>query len=204
VPETKEGQNATSTKSEKETTASGGGLRETIKNLESRYGVIRAAKFGIASAVGFLVVEIILAVGTLIVFHESHVPNNDYASPSVLGLNVIAFGIGITVAFFINERVTVRNQGSARIPGAKSTILRLLKFQLAYLLGNLITVGVQLALLARFSVTPAVGNIVGAIIAYPVSYFVSMRFVWSLRPVGSGEQGKSEDVPTAKEKTTPN
>ena len=166
-------------------------MPRAVQELERKYGILRAAKFGIASAAGFLVVELILTIGTFIFFRGAHVPSNDYASPTILGLNVAAFAVGITVAFFINERITVRNQGDQKASGAKSVIIRLLKFQLAYLLGNLITVGVQLLLLAEFSITPAVGNIVGAIIAYPISYLVSMRFVWKVHPLKTNPSSAS-------------
>ena len=68
--------------------------------------------------------------------------------------------------------------------GIKKVANRLGKFQLAYLLGNVVNILVALALLADLSLSPVYGNIVGAIAAYPISYFISMRIVWKLDTFG--------------------
>jgi len=167
------------------------GIRKLATDLNERFGIFRVAKFAIATGIGFLVVEAILALGTLILFSGTKVPSNDYSSPKILGLNALAFGIGVTVSFFLNERFTVRNQGGQRVSDAKSVLVRLLKTQLAFLFGNLVMIGVQLFLLAEFNLTPAIGNIIGAIVSYPVTYFTSMRFVWKLNLIRSEPQDKS-------------
>ncbi|MGI0090935.1 MAG: GtrA family protein [Nitrososphaerales archaeon] len=159
-------------------------LKKFADSLNEKYGVFRAAKFGVAGAAGFLIAELLLVIGVFVFYHTTKVPSVAYSSPTILGLNVAAFGIGVTASFFINERITVKNQGEQKHRDARRVIARLLKFQLAYLLGNIITIGVQLLLLAEFSVSPVLGNIIGAIVAYPVSYFFSMRFVWSVKVAG--------------------
>ncbi|MHB8567868.1 MAG: GtrA family protein [Nitrososphaerales archaeon] len=146
----------------------------SLRKLVERYSeLFRAAKFGIAGAVGFLVAEVILTAGIFAVYHNLNVNSAAYSSPTLLGLNVLAFGVGVTVSFFINERITVRVKSA-------ETIIRLLKFQLVYVAGNAVTIGVQLFLLKAFSLTPSLGNIMGAIIAFPLSYFISMRYVWKV------------------------
>ena len=157
-------------------------------DLDKKYGILRTSKFAIASGIGFLVIEVILAIGTLVLYPRGNVPKSEFASPTILALNVLAFGIGITVSFFINERVTVRNQGAQRHPGFANLVKRLLKFQLTSLLGDVIIVLVQLFLLAELGLTPAVGSIVGAIVSYPISYFISMKFVWRLHPVHAAQE----------------
>jgi putative flippase GtrA len=141
---------------------------------------MRAVKFGIAGIVGFLVLEVIIVLGVFIIYGKLIVPSEEYSSAALIELNVLAVLISVTVGFFVNEKTTVRNEGEQRSKGAKNLIVRLLKFQLAYALGNAITIGVQLALLASFGVTPVLGSIAGAIAAYPASYFIAMRYVWKV------------------------
>ena len=139
------------------------------------------------AAVGFLIAEVILVLGVLVFYHTTNVPSVAYSSLTILGLNALAFGIGVTVAFMINERVTVRGQAAEGRKEGRANWFKFRrwgKYQLASLLGNIVIVGVQLALLATISLSPVFGNIVGAIVSYPVTYFISMRFVWGVRPLG--------------------
>jgi len=161
------------------------------KGLSQRYReLFRAAKFGIAGAIGFLVVELILTIGVFFIYHNLSIPSTSFSSPTLLGLNALAFFVGVTCAFFINEKITVEKEVLAERRGAKNLVIRLFKFQLVYVAGNAVTVGVQLALLAALSLAPSVGNIIGAIIAFPLSYFISMRVVWN-RPA-MARSGKAE------------
>jgi putative flippase GtrA len=151
---------------------------EEVEKLNERYGVFKAAEFGIAGAVGFLVAEGVTLLGLFAIYGKVTVPSNVSSSPVLLGLDVFAFVLGVTVGFFVNELTTVRKSLSRGNRGARGTLSRLARFQGVYALGNAITIGVQLALLAELSLTPALGNIVGAVAAYPVSYYLSMRVVW--------------------------
>lgn len=151
---------------------------QRFRSLDSQYGILRAAKFGVAGAVGFLVAEMIIIAGLYVIYGNAKVPSQIYSSPSLLGLNILAFVVGVTVGFFINERITVRNEGDQKRRNALSVGYRLLKYQGVYAVGNAITIGIQLALLDAFSISPAIGNIIGAIIAFPVSYLFSMKVVW--------------------------
>jgi putative flippase GtrA len=154
--------------------------RQKLLQLDKRYGIFRAAKFGIAGAVGFLVAEVIIIIGLYAIYGRANIPSAIYSSPVLLSLNIIAFVIGVTVGFFVNERITVQNLGEQRYRQVKNVVIRLLKFQGVYAIGNAITIVVQLGLLKAVSLSPAIGNIIGAIVAFPVSYFVSMRVVWKL------------------------
>jgi len=148
-----------------------------VRELEKRYHFFRLAQFGIAGIVGFLVLEAILVAGLYAMYGKASIPSNLASSPALLSLDIFASIVGVVVGFFVNERTTVRGAGR-REKGWKDTLVRLGKFEGVYAFGSAITIAVQLALLAWISLSPAVGNIVGAIVAYPVSYFISMRFVW--------------------------
>jgi putative flippase GtrA len=162
---------------------SGHGLAGIVERLEQN-GIFRIAKFAIAAGVGFLVAEGILVLGVFIFYHTTSVPSLAFSSPSLLGLDALAFGVGVTVAFVINERVTVKGQGEeVRKRGAVNWLVRWGKYELANLLGNVLIVVVQLVLLATVSLSPVFGSIVGAILSYPVTYLVSMRFVWRVHPL---------------------
>ena len=145
-----------------------------ISRLDKRYGLLKAIKFGIAGIVGFVVAEILIIFGLLMIYGNTSVPSEIYSSSTLLGLNIAAFAIGVAIGFFVNERITVKISGK----GPWKTIIRLFKFEGVYALGNAVTIGVQILLLKSFSLSPALGNIIGAIIAFPASYLISMRVVW--------------------------
>jgi putative flippase GtrA len=154
--------------------------REAVYGLERQHWVTRIAKFAVASGMGFLISEVILLLGVIVFYHTTKVPSVAFSSPNILGLDVLALGIGGTAAFMINERVTVKGQGAEKKRGSANWLVRLGKYQLASLLGNVLIVVVQIALLATVSLTPVLGSVVGAIVSYPVTYTVSMRFVWKV------------------------
>jgi putative flippase GtrA len=147
------------------------------RELDRKYRIFRLAQFGIAGIVGFVVLEVILVVGLYAIYGNANIPSNFASSPELLCLDILASVIGVVVGFFVNEKTTVRSLDLRR-KGRKDTLLRLGKFEGVYALGSAITIGVQLALLAWLALSPAIGNIIGAIVAYPVSYYMSMRVVW--------------------------
>jgi putative flippase GtrA len=151
---------------------------EEVEKLNEKYGVFKAAEFGVAGAVGFLVAEGVTLLGVFAIYGKESVPSGISSSPVLLGLDVFAFVLGVTAGFFVNERTTVRKSLSRESKGTRGVLARLARFQGVYALGNAITIGVQLALLAELSLTPVLGNVVGALAAYPVSYYLSMRVVW--------------------------
>lgn len=151
---------------------------EKVEELNKRYGVFRAAEFGIAGAIGFLVAEGIIVAGLYAIYGEASVPGSISSSPILLALDIFALVTGVTVGFFVNERTTVRKIAGQEGKGEKDVLVRLARFQGVYALGNAITIGVQLGLLAWLALSPAVGNLIGAVVAFPVSYFFSMKVVW--------------------------
>ena len=152
-------------------------LRRVLKKYERAF---RAGKFAAGSAIGFLDTEIILVLGTYLLYGKLSPPQAANSSPYFWALNAIAFAAGVTVAFFVNEMLISRSQaGSFARPSLWNTIQRLVKFQLIFLTGNVIIIIVQLLLLREFGIAPYVGNIIGAIVSFPASYFFSMHFVWN-------------------------
>ena len=150
-----------------------------VRELAERYRVLRAAQFGVAGIVGFLTAEAIIVSGLFLVYGNVEEPGGLSASPALLAIDVVAFVVGVTVGFVVNERTTVRHVLSQNGAQRSGTLVRLAKYQGVYVLGNAITIGTQLALLAALALSPAIGVLVGAVVAYPVSYAISMRFVWN-------------------------
>jgi putative flippase GtrA len=152
---------------------------EGSRKPRGKFAFFRAVKFAIATGLGFLIAEGILVLGVFALYRDIQVPGLS-SSPTILGLDALALGIGSTAAFLINERVTVTKRDSRT---SASWPVRWVKYQLAKLLGNVLIVVIQLALLAAVSLSPVYGSIVGAILSYPVTYAVSMVFVWRLHPL---------------------
>ncbi len=142
----------------------------------------RVVRFAVASGIGFLIAEAILVLGVVATYHTTKVPGLS-ESPTVLGLDALGLATGVTAAFLINERVTVKGVGEERRRGRVNWLVRLCKYQLVSLLGNLMIVGVQMALLATASLSPVFGSVLGAVVSYPVTYVVTMRFVWRVDPL---------------------
>ncbi|HVC27029.1 MAG TPA: GtrA family protein [Nitrososphaerales archaeon] len=151
--------------------------------LETGRVAFRLVRFAVASGIGFLIAEAIIVLGVVAFYHTVTVPGLSDSSPTILELDALAFGTGVTFAFSINEAVTVKGLGEERRKGRSNWLLRLCKYQLVSLLGNVVIVGVQLALLGTVSLSPVFGSVVGAVVSYPVTYAVSMRFVWRVHPL---------------------
>lgn len=152
--------------------------------LGRRYGMFRAAKFGVATSAGFLVNDAILVLGIFAVYRIVALPSliDPSFTLTVLVLNVLSLSIGDTVAFLLNERVTVKVRALGPSAGRSGILSRWVRYQAVAFTGNVVVVGVQLALLAGVSLHPALGDVVGALAAYPMTYVISMHFVWSVRP----------------------
>lgn len=155
-----------------------GGIRQKIISLDRKYGVFKLAKFAIASGTGFLLAQGILTLGVLRLYGKFSAPGDAYSSPAFLALDVAALASGVALSFFLNEHYTVRVQRTRKDGGSSGLPVRLLKFEGVNAMGNLTIIAVQFALLATLSITPLIGNVAGAIVSYPVTYLISMRFVW--------------------------
>ena len=150
--------------------------REVVE-LEMRYGVVKTLRFAIAGAVGFGVTEVVLTVGLLIFFGKLSLPHSSFASPALLGLDVLSLVIGVSASFFVNERITVRVPKTVKGEEA-NRFMRFLKFQAVSGIGNAGIVVVQLGLLASLELSPLLGTIIGAVATYPIVYFISIKYVW--------------------------
>jgi putative flippase GtrA len=149
---------------------------------ERRRVIFRAAGFAFATFIGFVIFEGIVILGVYGLYHSIQVPDILGSSLNVLGLDAIGLVVGNTFAFLLNERVTVRRLGHSVGKGWHDGSVRWGKYQLTSLLGSVVIVAVQLALLAAVSLSPILGSVVGGIVAFPVSYVVSMHVVWGIRP----------------------
>ena len=143
---------------------------------------LKPLRFAIAGGASFCVAELILAIGVLSMTGGSiQMKSGAYSSPALIVLNIIVAILSVATGFFINERITVHNQGEQVKRGPVNIGTRLFKFELVYALGNVISIVVQLLLLHYFSISPVIGNVGGAIAAYPVNYMVSMMLVWKVK-----------------------
>ena len=155
-------------------------VRSRLRRLQNRYrGIFRAAKLAAGSGVGFLDTEIVLILGSFLLYGKPNAPPNAFYSPIFFLLNIIAFVVGVSVAFFVSDAL-ILGKNRERNHDLRHTLVKLGKFQLIFLAGNLAMVAVELLLLKEFSSPPVLGMIVGAIASFPVSYFFSMSFVWQL------------------------
>lgn len=153
------------------------GVEKEVVRLETRYGVVKTLRFAIAGAVGFGVTEVVLTIGLLVFFGRLSLPHASFASPALLGLDVLSLVIGVSASFLVNERITVHVPKTAKGEEAKR-FKRFLKFQAVSGIGNIGIVVVQLVLLATLELSPLLGTIVGAVATYPIVYYISIRFVW--------------------------
>jgi putative flippase GtrA len=92
-------------------------------------------------------------------------------------LDVLSLVIGVSASFFINERITVHVPKPVKSDEA-NRFKRFLKFQAVSGLGNAGIIAVQLALLATLEISPLFGTVIGAVVTYPVVYFISIKYVW--------------------------
>lgn len=131
--------------------------------------VKRGSKFLIAGGSGFLTAEFILFLGLRLV-----------GVSYLVEINIVAAILSVTLGFFINEYWTSRNEGN-HDGGYFGLSIRLVKFQLIYALGNVVSILTQLFFYYILHVTPLIGNIFGAIAALPVNYVISMILVWRIK-----------------------
>jgi putative flippase GtrA len=154
------------------------GVRQRIASLDRKYHIFKLAKFSIASVTGFLVAEVLLTLGVLVLFGKLSPPSDAYSSPPFLALDVGVLAFGVFISFLINERFTVKAQPARQNVATNGRAARLLKFEGVSAVGNAAVIGVQFALFATLSIAPVIGNVAGSIVAYPIAYLVSMRVVW--------------------------
>jgi putative flippase GtrA len=153
------------------------GVEKDVTKLENKYPVIRTFRFAVAGALGFGVTEVVLTLGLLLLYGRLSVPHASFSSLELLSLDVLSLVIGVSASFFVNERITINIQKMS----AKDSVNRLrrfVKFQAVSGVGNTGIVIVQLLLLTSMAISPLVGTVVGAVVTYPIVYFISIKYVW--------------------------
>jgi putative flippase GtrA len=151
-------------------------IKEWIHRIGSFYtSLFKIGTFGISSGIGFLVAEAILTVGIFFIFGSIKVKAPLSSSPTLLAIDIFALSVGVTVSFFINQ---TSFKWAELIDPAHALFRRFMKFQLVSWGGNALIIGVQLLLWREFSLSPSIGNIVGALATFPLAYLFSMRYVW--------------------------
>ncbi|MDA4132875.1 MAG: GtrA family protein [Thaumarchaeota archaeon] len=144
---------------------------------ESRFGIIKTIRFGLASIAGFAVTEAFLTIGPLVLYGKVAIPQGSYSSPSFIVLDVLSFIGGTSASFLVNERITVKRPEYQT--GKDGSRLRsFFEFQAVCGVGNVCVIAIQLGLLAALSTPPSLGTAVGSIATYPIVYFISIRYVW--------------------------
>jgi putative flippase GtrA len=153
------------------------GVEKEVTELENKYPVIRTFRFAVAGALGFGVTELVLTVGLLLIYGRLSVPHASFSSLELLSLDVLSLVIGVSVSFLVNERITINVQKMSAKDSA-NWLRRFVKFQAVSGVGNTGIVIVQLLLLTAMEVSPLVGTVVGAVVTYPIVYFISIKYVW--------------------------
>ncbi len=128
----------------------------------------RSIKYALAGFVGFLMVEFM----TYVLFHLAGLQNLVAVIP--------AFLTGVAVEFSVDELWTTRHQG-VHTAGISAYLYRMGKFETLNLAGTSLAVFIQYLLFILFTLTPLIGNIVGAACAFPINYYIQMRSTWKIR-----------------------
>ena len=152
-----------------------------FERFEKKYGAVKTFRFAIAGILGFGVTEAVLTVGLLLLYGKLGIPHESFSSPGLLVLDILSLVVGVSASFVINERITVN---VPRATDARtSRFRRFMKFQAVSGVGNAGIIVVQLLLLAVLEISPLLGSIVGAIVTYPIVYFISIHYVWKGHPL---------------------
>jgi putative flippase GtrA len=153
------------------------GVERHVGKLEAKYPVLKTFRFAIAGGLGFGVTEGVLTLGLLLFYGRLAVPRASFSSLGLLSLDVLSLVVGVSASFIINERITVKlPKPSANV--VESRFQRFVKFQAVSGVGNIGIIIVQLVLLTAFEISPLLGTIIGAIVIYPIVYFISISYVW--------------------------
>ncbi len=142
-------------------------LRERVVEL-IRKNLFRSIKYSLSGYLGFFVLEAVTFLGLRLLGYSR-----------IVEIDALAFFTGVSLEFIVNEYWTTRHEGMHQ-GYALGIILRLGKFQVLNLLGNVIAISIQLALLHYLGVNPLIGNILGSAIAFPFNYVIQMRTVWGI------------------------
>lgn len=145
-------------------------LRNRIALL-IRKNLFRSIKYSLSGYLGFFLLEIVTFAGIRLLGYGA-----------IIEIDAVAFFTGVSVEFFINEYWTTRNEG-VHEPAFRAIAIRLGKFQVLNLLGNIIAIFIQLSLLHFLGIYPIIGNIVGSAVAFPFNYVIQMKSVWGIETI---------------------
>ncbi|MCL5440179.1 MAG: GtrA family protein [Candidatus Thermoplasmatota archaeon] len=129
----------------------------------------RFIKFLSTGFVAFLFSEVVIYIGLIIA-----------GKANIVTIDVVAAATSIALGFFLNDAWTTRNAGY-HPKGTRITAIRLIAYEGVYALGNVIAYSIQLFLLYEYQVNPLLGNLVGAIVATPFNYLVTMKLIWRIK-----------------------
>jgi putative flippase GtrA len=153
------------------------GVEKEVAKLETKYPVVKSFRFALAGVLGFGTAETILTIGLLLIYGRLSAPGAAFSSPALLGLDIVSLAAGVSASFFVNERITIRVPKEA-VKDSGNRLRRFLKFQAVSGVGNAGIIAVQLLLLTAFAISPLLGTVIGAVVTYPVVYFISIHYVW--------------------------
>jgi putative flippase GtrA len=129
--------------------------------------LLRLVKFALSGITGFVAFELVLVAGLSV-----------YGNAHILGVDVAAWLVGTSVAFFADEYWTFNGDTVAYSTNRNALLYRLGLFQLANSLTNAIVIFCQLLLLFLFGVPAFAGTALGGAITLPLSYRLSESVVW--------------------------
>ncbi len=153
------------------------GIEKDVTKLETKYPVVKTFRFAVAGALGFGVTEAVLTLGLLLLYGRLGVPQASYSSLELLSLDIVSLVVG-RLGILLHQRTDNGHRAERCDGGVRSRLHRFLKFQAVSGVGNTGIVIVQLLLLTAFGLSPLVGTVVGALVTYPVVYFISIKYVW--------------------------
>lgn len=146
-----------------------------VKDL-IRNNLLRSVKYSISGFVGFLTLELLTLIGL-----------DSIGSEYLIIIDLYSFFFAILVEFLLNEHWTTRREGDHR-GGRTGFFYRLMRFELLNVLGNLVTFSVEFGLFRFFNLSPLIGNLIGSGLAFPVNYYLQMKNVWGIDPLGKMAQ----------------
>ncbi len=142
----------------------------------ARTNFSRFVKFLCTGFVAFLFSELVIFLG-----------NTLFTTDVLVQTDIVAAVTSIALGFYLNDLWTTRHDGF-HPKGLVVNVFRLGMYEGIYALGNVIAYSIQLALFYYLSLNPLLGNLVGAVIATPVNYIISMKLVWHIDVFTDGQK----------------
>lgn len=139
-------------------------MQNFLKNNTQRF-----MKFLVVGGGSFLFSEFILFV-----------TRNVFFVPNLLFVEALAMVLSVSLGYFLNEIWTSRGKGWHG-KGIYGILVRLMIYQVIYLAGNAVSISIQLYLYYYHGISVLLGNILGAAVATPLNYLMTMTLVWRIR-----------------------